>query len=89
MLKDEMYLIEIPDKRIENIKIVILVLLIILILVLILITKNALEILQQHKVYKQYEEQLIALSKQEEDKKAEIEKKRQEKIPTLTRRRKS
>lgn len=88
MLKDEMYPIKVIDKNVDNIKKAILVVLVILILVLILITKNVFGIIQQHKVYKQYEAQLITLFKQE-DKKAEIEKKKQEKIPILTRRRKS
>ena len=63
MLKDEMYPIKVIDKNVDNIKKAILVVLVILILVLILITKNVFGIIQQHKVYKQYEAQLITLFK--------------------------
>lgn len=72
-------------KRKINIKkIVTIVLIIIVIIGLILVTEECVEIIKQHKVYEQYEAQQIALKKQEEDKLAEIEKARQEKIPKLT-----
>lgn len=73
-------------------KIIILILMIIVIIGLIMIAGNSMEIVTRNKVYKQYEAQLIALKKQEEDRKAEIERERerirQEKIPKLTEKRK-
>ena len=71
MLKDQIYDIKIINKPINNKKMAILILLIVVAMELILVAKNAIAIIQQHKVYKQYEAQIIAISKQEEDKKAE------------------
>lgn len=80
---EEIYLM--PTKKQLNIKkITILVLIIITVIGLSIIIRNSVEIIKQHKVYEQYEAQIMALKKQEEDKLAEIEKKRQEKIPKLT-----
>lgn len=75
--------------QLETKKILILALIIIIVIIgLIMIIKNSMEIINQHKVYEQYEAQLLSLKKQEEDKQAEIEKTkekiRQEKIPKLT-----
>ncbi len=78
--------------QLDKKKIIILILMIMVIIGLIMIARNSMEIINRHKVYEQYEAQLIALKKQEEDKKAEIEKEqeriRQEKIPKLTDKRK-
>ncbi len=72
-------------------KIIILILMIIVIIGLIMIAQNSMEIIARNKVYEQYEAQLIALKKQEEDRKTEIEREkeriRQEKIPKLTQKR--
>lgn len=74
--------------RLDTKKIIILILMIIVIIGLIMIAQNSIEIVKRHKVYEQYEAQIIALKKQEEDRKAEIEREqeriRQEKIPKLT-----
>lgn len=73
-------------------KICIIILIIIVTIGLIMVIKNSVEIMKQHKVYEQYEAQIIALKKQEEDKKAAIEREkekiREEKIPKLTQKRK-
>lgn len=73
-------------------KICIIILIIIVTIGLIMVTKNSVEIMKQHKVYEQYEAQVIALKKQEEDKKAAIEREkekiREEKTPKLTQKRK-
>ena len=82
-----MYMITI-DKPSEMKKIVVLVLLLLVLIGLIIIAKNSMEVIDQYKVYEQYEAQLMALQKQEEDRQAEIEKRRQEKIPKLTQERK-
>lgn len=81
--KEEVYLIS-TQKQLNIKKIAILALTIITIIGLSIIIRNSAEIIKQHKVYEQYEAQMVALKKQEEDKLAEIEKKRQEKIPKLT-----
>ncbi len=81
-----------PDKQIDITKIVITILLVVLVIGLILIAKNSIELINQHKVYEQYETQLVALQKQEEEKQAKIEAEqeriRQERIPQLTEERK-
>ena len=63
-------------------KIVILNLLAIILIVLILITKNSIEVINQYKIYQQYETQLVALQKQEEIQKEQEMK--QSRIPQLT-----
>lgn len=69
-------------------KIVILNLLVIVLIILIMIAKNSIEIINQYKIYQQYETQLLALQKQEEDKQVKIRKKQEEmkqnRIPQLT-----
>ncbi len=79
-------------KQIDITKIVILILLVIAVIGLTLIAKDSIKLINQHKVYEQYEAQLISLQKQEEDKQAEMEAKqekiRQERIPQLTEERK-
>lgn len=92
MIKEEnecydIYKIDIKNQL--NIKKIILILLIILVLIgLIMLAEKSAEIIKQHKVYKQYEAQAIALQKQEEYEQAKIEKQkekmRQERIPKLT-----
>ncbi len=84
MVKDEIYKITIKDEHINIKKVAIIILIIGVIMGLIVISKNIVEIIKQHKVFKQYESQLIALNKEEEDKQAQIAKKQQEKIPKLT-----
>lgn len=96
MIKDEndgydIYKIT-PDKQLNIKKIIIIVLLVVIVIGLILTMKNSIELINQHKIYEQYEAQLAALQKQEEDKQAEIEREkekiRQERIPNLTQQRK-
>lgn len=84
MPRDKIYRITINEEHINRKKIVIVILMIIVVIGLMMVARNSMEIIKQHKVYKQYEAQLAALAKQEEDKQVEIEKKRQEKIPVLT-----
>lgn len=84
MVKDKIYKITINEKQINTKKIVILVLIILLAIGLIMVARNSITIIEQNKVYKQYEAQLVVLARQEEENKAEIERKRQERIPQLT-----
>lgn len=84
MVRDDIYKITITEKHINSKKIAILVLIVIVAIGLIMIARNSIEIINQHKVYEQYESQLTALAKQEEQKQAELEKRKQEKIPQLT-----
>lgn len=92
MIKEEnecydIYKIDINNQL--NIKKIALIVLIILVVIgLIMVAEKSVEIMKQHKVYKQYEAQVIALQQQEEYEKAKIEKQKekmkQEKIPKLT-----
>lgn len=80
---------KIKTERQINIKRILIMLLIILVVIgLIIIAKNSIKIIKQHKVYEQYEAQLIALKEQEEKKQIEIEREqeriRQERNPQLT-----
>lgn len=84
MIKDEIYKIAINEDHINSKKIAIFVGIVIIVIGLIAIAVNAVKLIEQEKIYRQYEEQLINLAKQEEEKQAEIERKRQEKIPKLT-----
>lgn len=84
---------KIDTKRKLNVKKVILVILLIICVIgLVLLARNSIEIIKQHKVYEQYEAQVIYLQKQEEEKQAKIkeaqEKAKQEKLPKLTEERK-
>ena len=89
--KDNIYKINIKE-HLDSKKIMLLVFMIAVLIGLIMVAEKSLEIVKQHKVYEQYEVQLIALKKQEEDRKAEIEREkeriRQERIPQLTQKRK-
>lgn len=67
----------------EIIKFILLMILIFILIGLIMIAKNSIAIIKEYRVYEQYEAQLVALQKQEE-RVAQIERKRQEKIPKLT-----
>ena len=60
-----------------NIRIAIIIILLMIMIGLLLIAKNSIEIIDQYKIYQQYEAQLLALQKQEEDKQVEIEKRKQ------------
>lgn len=75
-----------------NIRIVIIILLLIIMIGLFMIVKNSIEIIDEYKIYQQYEAQLLALQKQEEDKQVEIGKRKQaieqSKKPVLTQERK-
>ena len=86
MVKDKIYGITISEKQINTKKIAILILLIIVAIGLILVARNAIEMIKQHKVYKQYEAQLVTLAKQEEAEKVAIEEPevKEEKMPKLT-----
>lgn len=79
-------------KQIDITKRVILIFLVIVVIGLVLIAKNSIKLINQYKLYEQYEAQLISLQKQEEDKQAQIEamqeRIRQERIPKLTEERK-
>lgn len=89
--KDNIYKINIKE-HLDSKKIMLLVFMIAVLIGLIMVAEKSLEIVKQHKVYEQYEAQLIALKKQEEDRKVEIEREkeriRQERIPQLTQKRK-
>lgn len=89
--KDNIYKINIKE-HLDSKKTMLLVFMIAVLIGLIMVAEKSLEIVKQHKVYEQYEAQLIALKKQEEDRKAEIEREkeriRQERIPQLTQKRK-
>ncbi len=80
---EEIYLVA-TEKQLNTKKVGIIVLIIVTLIALILTTKNIREIIKQHKVYEQYEAQIMALKKQEEDKIEQIEKKKQERMPKLT-----
>ena len=84
MLKDQIYDIKIINKPINNKKMAILILLIVVAMELILVAKNAIAIIQQHKVYKQYEAQLATLAKQEEVEPMEEPEEKVENMPKLT-----
>ena len=78
MLKDRKYDYDIykitTKEQLDVKKIGILILLAIVVICLVIIVKNSIELINQHKVYKQYEAQLLALQKQEEDKQADDKK---------------
>lgn len=91
---DDIYKINIKE-HLDIKKIVILILMIVVVIGLSMVAKKSIEIMNQHKVYKQYEAQLATLKKQEEDKqvkqeeiKKEQERIRQERTPKLTQERK-
>lgn len=89
MIENETNQLAIINPKEQTKKIVILaVLTIVVVILLILVAKNANEIIKQERIYRQYEAQIIALAKQEQDKQMEIEKSKQERLPKLTRRRK-
>ncbi len=93
MPRDKIYGITIGEqtKKLNTKKVILLVLLLIVTLVLIMLAKNSVEIIKQSKIYEQYEAQMIALAKQEEDKLAKEqkeEKEKKEKLPQLTQDRK-
>ena len=75
-------------KKLNIKKVIIMILIFIILIMLLFITKRATYIIKQHKIYEQYESQIIALKIQEEQKLAELEKIRQAKIPKLTQTRK-
>ena len=76
------------NKKINKKRILILLGCICILLCLILIIKHSIEILNRYTIYKQYETQLQSIIYQEQQIKAEEERKRQEKIPKLTNERK-
>lgn len=76
-------------KSINKKKIIISILIIISIICIILIVNNITKTVEGYKVYQQYEAQLNSLKYKQEQKLAEIEKKRQERIPKLTDERKN
>lgn len=80
--KEDIYLVE--TKKLNIKKVAIVGMIILVVIELSMLTQNLIEIIKSHKVYEQYETQIITLKKQEEDKLAQIEKKRQERIPKLT-----
>lgn len=84
MVKDKIYGITISEKQINTKKIAILILLIIVAIGLILVARNAIEMIKQHKVYKQYEAQLATLAKQEEVEPMGEPKEKVENMPKLT-----
>ena len=72
----------------EIVTTIIVILLIFILIGLIMIAKNSMIIIQQSKIFEQYKTQLMVLQKQEEERKAEIERRIQEKMPKLTQARK-
>ena len=62
--------------------------LIIIVIGLIMIVKNSIIVIREYNIYEQYENQLLALERQEEDNHKQEEKNKQEKIPKLTQERK-
>ncbi len=92
MMKDEnecydIYKID-TEKQLDTKKVILVVLILLVIIGCIMVAEKSVEIMKQHKVYKQYEQQVVALQKQEEYKQAEKEKEkeriRQERLPKLT-----
>ncbi|MCI8412277.1 MAG: hypothetical protein HFJ40_07655 [Clostridia bacterium] len=87
----DIYRIDI-DKRLDKKKILILGLCIIILIILIFIINYSIKVINGYKVYKQYETQLASIKYQEQEKQNKInseeERKRQEKIPKLTEKRK-
>lgn len=87
---DEIYdLYKIETKpKVNKQKITIILIAIMILILLSVILIRSLEAIKQYNVYKQYEQQLISLKKQEEEKQKQIaaqkEKQRQEKLPKLT-----
>lgn len=84
------YMTTVPKKITtkEIVTTVITILLIFILIGLIMITKNSIGIISEYKIYEQYETQVAVLQKQEQARRAKIEKKKQEKIPKLTQERK-
>ena len=80
---EDIYLVR-TKKQLNIKKVIIVIILILTVIGLIITVQNVTEIIKQHKVYEQYEAQILALKKQEEDKLAQIEKRKQEKMPKLT-----
>jgi len=80
--KEDIYLVE--TKKLNIKKIAIIGMIILVVIELSMLTKNLIEIIKSHKVYEQYEAQIMTLKKQEEDRLAQIEKRKQERIPKLT-----
>lgn len=83
----DLYEIE-TSPKIDKKKIFIIIIIIILFLCICLIVKNTRNIIEGHKVYKQYEEQINSIKQEEIRLAEEAERKRQEKIPKLTEERK-
>lgn len=88
MPRDDIYKIETNDKIKIDKKLIIILAIILVLIVLILSMNNIIKIIKSGQVYREYEEQLISLQKEEEKKKIaeEVEKERirQSKIPKLT-----
>lgn len=61
------------EKKVKIQKIFIMISLFLLIITLIFVIQNILQMLQKNKEYKQYEAQLLAIKRQEEEKQAQIE----------------
>lgn len=80
---EDIYLVR-TKKQLNIKKVIIVIILILTVIGLIITVQNVTEIIKQHKVYEQYGAQILALKKQEEDKLAQIEKRKQEKMPKLT-----
>lgn len=80
--KEDIYLVE--TKKLNIKKIAIIGMIILVVIELSMLTKNLIEIIKSHKVYEQYAAQIMTLKKQEEDRLAQIEKRKQERIPKLT-----
>lgn len=80
------------DKKLDKKKILVLGLCIIILIILIFIINYSIKVINGYKVYKQYETQLVSIKYQEQEKQNKInseeERKRQEKIPKLTEKRK-
>lgn len=88
MPRGDIYKIETKDKIKIDKKLIIILAIILVLILLILSMNNIIKVIKAGQVYKEYEAQLIAIQKKEEEKKlaeeAEKERIRQSKIPKLT-----
>ena len=92
-MEKNIYQMEMEKKpKINILKLATIILIIVVLIGIIMIAKNSIKIINQHKIYEQYQAQLEALQKEKEEKQYKIEKEkekiRQSRIPKLTQERK-
>lgn len=84
----DIYHITTPKKHLNIRKVILVIAIPIVFIELMMLANKSVQIIDQHKVYQQYEGQVLALQKQDEDRKAQIEAEkeriRKERLPQLT-----